>query len=73
GRNDSRRGQVPTFFLETFRLPVAQRPPQPTVARGRLRRCRSSTMRSDIAFVAAPWIRPRGARNAAPHSFSATC
>jgi hypothetical protein len=45
-------------------LPVAERPPQPKVAQGRLRRRRSSPMRRGIAFVAAPCIRPRGARNA---------
>ena len=28
---------------------------------------------SSIAFVAAPCIRPRGARNAIPHPFSAAC
>jgi hypothetical protein len=28
---------------------------------------------TSIAVVAAPCIRPRGARNAAPHPFSATC
>src|SRR5216683_5771982 len=62
-------------------------PPQAVAAaRGRLRRRRSSptnpdrrgTMRSPkppgtIAFVAAPCIRRRGARNTAPHSFSAPC
>ena len=55
------------------RLPVAERPPQPKVARGRLRRRRSSPMRRGIAFVAAPCIRPHGARNAASHPFSAAC
>jgi hypothetical protein len=42
------------------------RPPQAVAAaRGRLRRRRSSPMRPGIAFVAAPCIQPRGARNAA--------
>ena len=59
--------------FEISRLPVATRPPQPKVARGRLRRRRSSPMRPGIAFVAAPCIRPRGARNAASHPFSAAC
>src|SRR5438552_11797394 len=44
--------------------------PQPKVARGRLRRRRSSPMRLGIALVAPPCIRPRGARNAASHPFS---
>src|SRR5712692_11937376 len=38
---------------------------------GRLRRRCSSPMHRGIAFVAAPCIRPRGARNAASHPFSA--
>ena len=34
---------------------------------------RSSPMRPGIALVAPPCIRPRGARNAASHPFSAAC
>ena len=37
-------------------------------ARGHLLRCRSSTMYTDIACVAAPRICPLGARNAAPRN-----
>src|ERR1700738_1863009 len=49
-------------------------PPQAVAAaQGRLRRRRSSPMHSGIAFVAAPCIRPHGARNAASHPFSAAC
>ena len=66
-------GLAPVGPAETSRLPVATRPPQPKAARGRLRRRRSSPMRRGIAFVAAPGIRPRGARNAAPHPSSAAC
>src|SRR6266542_4797760 len=58
------RSQLPAVFL--FPSPRATgRPPQGVAAaRGRLRRRRSSPMRPGIAFVAAPCIRPRGARNA---------
>jgi len=66
------RGKVPGL-VENSRLPVARRPPQPKAARGRLRRRRSSPMHSGIAFVAAPCIRPHGARNAASHPFAAAC
>ena len=58
------RGKAPGL-VENSRLPVVMRPPQPKAAQGRLRRCRSSPMPSSVAFVAAPCIRPRGARNAA--------
>ena len=71
--NFKNRGLAPVGLVETSRLPVATQPPQPKAARGRLRRHRSSPMRSGIAFVAAPSIRPRGARNAASHPFSAAC
>ena len=66
------RGSAPGL-VENSRLPVARRPPQPKAAQDHLLRSRSSPMRSGIAFVAAPRIWPRGARNAAPHPFSAAC
>ena len=66
------RGKAPSL-VENSRLPVARRPPQPKAARGRLRHRRSSPMHRGIAFVAALCIRPRGARNAASHHFSAAC
>src|SRR5712692_5782888 len=71
--NFKNRGLAPVGLVENSRLPVATRPPQPKVARGHLLCCHSSPMRSGIAFVAAPHIWPRGARNAAPHAFSAAC
>ena len=43
--------------------PCARRVP---AARGHLRRCRASTMYTDIACGPAPGICPRGARNATP-------
>ena len=66
------RGKAPGL-VENSRLPVARRPPQPKAARGGLRRRRSSPTHRGIAFVAAPSIRPRSARNAASHPFSAAC
>src|SRR5437899_12799724 len=66
-------GAKPSGAFEISRLPVAERPPQPKAARGRLLRRRSSPMRPGIALVAPPCIRPRGARNAASHPFSAAC
>ena len=68
--NFENRGLARVGPVETSRLPVATRPPQPKAARGRLLRRRSSPMRRGIALVAAPCIRPRGARNAASHPFS---
>src|SRR6266508_703883 len=58
-----------SLLAEEASRPKASRakgqPPQAVAAaRGRLRRRRSSPIRSGIAFVAAPCIRPRGARNA---------
>src|SRR5207247_8283996 len=42
-------------------------------AGGRLLRCGGSTMCTDIACAAAPCIRPPGARNAAPCTFTTDC
>jgi ERCC4 domain len=73
------KSQRPTFspqlawlLLESPR--AKSRPPQGVAAaRGRLRRRPSSPMRRGIALVAPPCIRPRGARNAAPHPLSTGC
>src|ERR1700720_669502 len=59
-------GASPPGAFEISRLPVAQRPPQPKVARGRLLRRRSSPMRPGIALVAPPCIRPRSQRRLTP-------
>src|SRR6266498_5816342 len=64
---NSRRKEDPsaekTFLLKASRA-KGQPPQAVAAAQGRLRRRRSSPMRPGIAFVAAPGIRPRGARNA---------
>jgi hypothetical protein len=67
GRESQNRSRAPRGLLEISRLPVAPRPPQLKVARGRLRRRRSDVlsrrrrrrMRPGIALVVAPCIQPR--------------
>jgi hypothetical protein len=56
------KGQPPRNQAGDLAVPRA--PGGRAAARGGLRRRRSSPMRPGIAFVAAPCIRPRGARNA---------
>src|SRR5947207_2554765 len=49
--NFKNRGLAPRGPVETSRLPVATRPPQPKAARGHLLCCRSSPHRPGIALV----------------------
>ena len=72
--SDAGRSCLRRNFLALKASRAKGQPPQAVAAaRGRLRRRRSSPMRPGIALVAPPCIRPRGARNAASHPFSAAC